>query len=112
MYVAVILFFAAIPVVVFHFFVAKLTRPDARRLLKEQRAEVDSGGIVLCYDDGERHYYPWESVNGYNKSRHYYLFRLDGGEIPFLYIPKEAFGDEAVCFVFEKMVLSFLVSSE
>ena len=36
-YVAVILFFAAIPVVVFHFFVAKLTRPDARRLLKEQR---------------------------------------------------------------------------
>ena len=28
-YVAVILFFAAIPVVVFHFFVAKLTRPKS-----------------------------------------------------------------------------------
>lgn len=111
-YVAVILFFAAIPVAIFHFFVTKLTRPDARRLLKNQRAEVDSGGIVLRYDDGERHYYPWEYVNGCSEYRHYYLLRLDGGGVPFLYLPKEAFGDEAVCIAFEKMVVAFLVPPE
>lgn len=105
-YVAVILFFAAIPAVVFHFFVTRLTRPDERRVLREHTATIDEGGIVLRYADGLSLYYPWESVSACTSRRNYYLLSLDDEEPPFLYLPKGAFPDETACLSFEKLALA------
>lgn len=105
-YVAVILFFALIPAVIFHFFVTRLTRPDERRVLREHTATVDEGGIVFTYPDGLSLYYPWESFSTCTSKRHYYLLSLDDEDPPFLYLPKGAFSDEAACLAFEKLALS------
>lgn len=104
-YVAVILFFAAIPAGIFHFFVTRLTRPDGRRVLREHSATIDRGGIVLTYDDGLSLYYPWESILSCASKRRYYLLALDE-EPPFLYLPKEAFEGEEACLAFERLVQS------
>ena len=104
-YVAVILFFAAIPAGIFHFFVTRLTRPDERRVLREHSATIDRGGIVLTYDDGLSLYYPWESILSCTSKRRYYLLVLDE-EPPFLYLPKGAFGGEEACRAFGRLALS------
>lgn len=104
-YVAVILFFAAIPAGIFHFFVTRLTRPDERRVLREHSATIDRGGIVLTYDDGLSLYYPWESILSCTSKRRYYLLALDE-EPPFLYLPKEAFEGEEACLAFERLAQS------
>ena len=111
-YVVVILLFAAIPLGLFHFFVGRLTRLEERRLLSDCEAAVDDGGVVLCYRDGLRCYWPWEYVLDFRITRRYYLLYTADENPPFVYLPREAFGGDDVCEAFERLLLSKFSAAE